>query len=190
MTTEELAELKDLARANHYKIHGDPVTADCILAFSFGYIQSGEKILPGKSNIQIAEYIQHQLPSIPLIAQFEIADALQSRAVELVIREHRTPGKYLGSGEIAAQAFEYMKSKGWKSAVIVTHPALEARNDYACTALGITTIAPAGLDTIEYDEESSQPWTRTPTEWWAREEGIIDTCHKNEWLKKPISSSE
>lgn len=185
MTTEELVELKKLAQTNQYMVHGNPKTADCILTFSFGYIRTGEKILPGKSNAQIAEFIEGKLPNIPLIAQFEIADALRTRTAELVISKHRTPGKYLDSGEVAGQAFVYMKTKGWESAIIVTHPALVARNDYACTAIGIETIAPSGLERIEYDSASAQEWTRDAASWWGREEAVIDLCFQNGWIAKP-----
>ena len=182
---DELTELKELARTNTYHVHGDPKSADCILAFSFGYIKQNEKNLPGKSNQQIATFIELNLPNIPLIAQFEVADALKATKPVLRITAHRIPGKYLDSGEVAAQAHEFMKLHRWDRAFIVTHPALEARNDYICTALGMETIAPSGLDSIEFDNNSEQEWTRDAQSWWAREQGIIDLCYQNDWLKKP-----
>lgn len=187
MNTTELTELKNFARRNSYHVHGDPHKADCVIAFSFGFIQQEKKILPGKSNVQLARFIEQRFPGMPLIAQSEIADALQKSTAVLTITSHRTPGKYLDSGEVAAQAVEYMKTKGWTQAIIITHPALEARNDYVCVAIGMETIAPSGLDTIEYDELSAQLWTRNAKAWWTREEGVIDLCNQNGWLKKPSS---
>jgi len=74
-----------------------------------------------------------------------------------------------------------MKKRGWKSAVIITHPAMEARNDALCTRLEIITIAPRGLE-IQYDPESVQPWTRNQSAWWERESEVIDKCLEEGWL--------
>jgi len=189
MEQKELEELKKLARANKYVPHGNPANADCILGFSFGYRKINNRIVPGTSNEQLARFIETQLPSLPLILQFEISDALTTAKPDLVIREHRKKGSYLDSGEIAAQAFIYMKAKNWTTAVIVTHSAMEARNDYLCTASGITTIAPKGLGEIAYDEYSEQPWTRDTESWWKREEKVIEVCFKNGWIKKPSGLS-
>ncbi len=185
MTEAELIELKKLARSNTYHAHGDPQTADCVIAFSFGYVQQGEKVLPGKSNQQLASFIEERFSTIPVIAQFEIGTALQKISATYAITTHYIPGKYLDSGEVARQAHEYMVAHSWQRAIIVTHPALEARNDYACSSIGIVTIAPLGLETIEYDIFSAQSWTRNAKDWWTREEGVIDLCYKNDWLRLP-----
>lgn len=182
MNITEITQLKQHAQHNTYIPHGDIATVDCVLGFSFGYIETSQGAKPGKSNEQLARYIELTFPNTPLILQHEIDDALQHCAAELVIREHRTKGEYLGSPEIAQQARLFMHQQGWKTAAIVTHPAMEARNDALCRKLGIITVAPPGLETIEYDLQSAQPWTRDKARWWAREDGVIDRGINEGWL--------
>ncbi|HSH31375.1 MAG TPA: hypothetical protein VK963_01775 [Candidatus Saccharimonadales bacterium] len=102
-----------------------------------------------------------------------------------IIREHRSKGEYLDSREIAGQALEIMKDNDWRSAVIVAHPYMMARNDYLCAALGIKTIARAGLENIVFDSESAQVWIRNAEAWWEREESVIDFCYAQGWLAVP-----
>ena len=185
MTLYEFEELKKLDKENDYRAHGDVRDADFILAFSFGCRIKNGKIAPGISNEQLADFIEKELPDIPVIAQFEIAETFKARQPALAIREHREKGKYLGSDEVLNQALDYIRDKGWKKAIIVTHPAMEARNDYACTAFGLSTIAPPGLEKIAYDPQSEQEWTRNPESWWKREESVLDYAFKQGWLEKP-----
>ncbi len=154
MNQHDFLELKELDRTNKYIVHGDVKDADCILGFSFGYRKNDHGLLPGLANDKLAQFIENTLSPLPLILQFEIADVLSTLKPELVIREHREKGQYLDSREVALQALEYMKVKNWTTAIIVTHSALEARNDYLCTALGIKTIAPLGLEEIPYESQS------------------------------------
>ena len=182
MTNPELLDLKHQAQNNTYTTHGDISEADCVLGFSFGYVDDNGKILPGKSNEQLAQYIDDTFPNKPLILQFEIADAIQKQEPALVIRESRTKGEYLNSIEIAEQALIFMIKNGWKKAAIVTHPAMEARNDAICKELGMITILPPGLDSIEYDVNSVQSWTRDKESWWKREEQVIDKCYEEGWI--------
>jgi len=182
MNKEKVITLKQQAKENEYIPHGDVSKADCVIGFSFGYRQEKERIIPGKTNEQLARFIENNFSSLPLILQFEINDALQERVTDLIIKESRQKGEYLNSREIALQALEFMEVKRWKSAVIVTHPAMEARNDAICRKLGMMTILPSGLEAIEYDMESAQPWTRNRISWWEREESVIDTCIKYDWI--------
>lgn len=182
MNKADIEILREQAQTNVYMAHGDVSKADCILGFSFGYIDNNGKILPGKSNVQLASFIEHRLPPLPLIVQFEIADALEAVDPILTIREHRQAGEYLNSREIAEQALVFMQSHDWQTAIIVTHPAMEARNDAICKKLGILTVLPTGLASIEYDVKSAQPWTQDANSWWKREDKVIDTCRERNWL--------
>jgi hypothetical protein len=134
MNSKELNLLKRQDKANIYTPHGDVSTADCVIGFSFGYIGEEKYEKPGKSNDQLAAFIEKKFPNTPLILQYEIDDALASHTAALVIREARQNGEYLNSREIAEQALIIMKEHGWKTAIIVTHPAMEARNDALCSS--------------------------------------------------------
>jgi hypothetical protein len=59
---------------------------------------------------------------------------------------------------------------------------MEARNDAICKALGIIAVTPAGLEEVEYDQNSAQPWTRDMGSWCTREDKAIDLCVTNGWL--------
>lgn len=182
MNTTEIALLTKQDKANFYTIHGDISKAECVIGFSFGYIGQDKYEKPGKSNEQLAAFIEKYFPATPLILQFEIDDALKSLTSALVIREARQKGEYLNSREIAEQSLIFMNKHGWKTAAVVTHPAMEARNDAVCKKLGIITITPSGLEAIEYDSNSAQSWTRDPVSWWEREEGVLEIGMKNNWL--------
>lgn len=182
MNSDDVAFLKQQTEANTYVVHGNVKDADCVIGFSFGYVDAAGEVKPGKSNEQLAAYIERQFPKVPLIAQFEINKALTTFKPALVISESRKKGEYLDSREIAEQALIFMQARGWPKAIIVTHPAMEARNDALCRKLGIITITTPGLEAIEYDENSAQPWTRDKDAWWQREAGIIDLCVQKGWL--------
>ncbi len=182
MNKAKLEKLENHARENAYLVHGDISRADCAIGFSFGYLDSEQGILPGKSNEQLAAFIEKNLSNTPLILQFEINDALKSAKANLVIKESRVKGEYLNSKEIGEQALIFMKKNGWCKAVIVTHPAMEARNDAICSKLGIETITPPGLEAIEYDPNSAQPWTRDRNSWWQREQLVIKKCYEENWI--------
>lgn len=175
-------ELRAHAKENTYAVHGDIQDVDCVLGFSFGYIDTESGIRPGKSNQQLAEYINATYPTTPLILQFEINDALTSRTAEYVIHESRQPGQYLDSREIALQALEIMKNRKWNTVAVVTHPAMMARNDALCTKLGMNTVALSGLEHIDYDVDSAQPWTRDKISWWQREEKVLEIGAENGWI--------
>lgn len=185
MTKKELEELKQLIRDNKYLVHGDPENADCVIGFSFGYRLDNEKIIPGKSNEQIAKLIKNKFPDKKLILQFEIADALLKK-VEYVI-EKDPNNNYLSSLDVIKKAKKIMDKNEFKKAIVVTHPGLESRNDYMCTAYGIETVAPEGLEAIEFDQRSEQFWTRN-LEAWAKKEVLdtIDDKFNKGLLEKPL----
>ncbi len=182
MDEGKLELLREHAKNNSYVPHGNIENLDCVIGFSFGYREDKGSIIPGKTNEQLARFIENTFLRTPLILQFEINDALQHRVADLVISKSRQKGEYLNSREIALQAFEFMNEKGWKSAAIVTHPAMVARNDAICHKIGIETLLPIGLDVIEYDMESVQPWTCNKDAWWEREEIVTNICLENNWI--------
>lgn len=182
MNSPDLAILREQAKLNTYTVHGNVDDADCVIGFSFGYLGVDAYEQPGKSNRQLAAFIEEHLSALPLIVQFEINDALKAAPATHVISKSRQEGEYLNSREIAEQAFILMQKHGWHNAVIVTHPAMEARNDALCSKLGMITITPPGLESIEYDPDSAQPWTRDKESWWKREQGVIQICLDNDWI--------
>lgn len=177
-----IEQLLHHAKENTYITHGNIADVDCVLGFSFGYVDADPVSQPGKSNEQLAEYISATYPTAPLILQREINDALLDRAADYVIRESRQPGQYLDSREIALQALEIMMNQKWNTAAIVTHPAMMARNDALCRKLGIQTVTLTGLEYIEYDPNSAQPWTRDEDAWWQREQKVIQIGAENDWI--------
>ncbi len=72
MTEPEIDALNRYAKTNTYVAHGDVKAADCVIGFSFGYRDKENGISPGKSNEQLAAFIESSLPESPLILQFEI----------------------------------------------------------------------------------------------------------------------
>lgn len=179
----DIGELKKQASTGKYLVHGDVSEADCVLGFSFGFVKRGDKVLPGKSNQQIADFATGHFSSLPMIMQSEIADAL-SKEVRHVYRveKHKVEGKYLHSREIAVQALNIMKQNGWKKAVILAHSYHLPRVDACCQKTRIDTIAPEGLEIIDFDEFSEQKWTRSAKEWSARESKTINIFAARNWI--------
>jgi hypothetical protein len=115
----EITKLKEQAKANIYVPRGIVGSIDCVIGFSFGYLDTADGIKPGKSNQQLADFIEAKFPDAPLLLQFEINDTLRRRDSDLIIRESHTKGGYLNSREVAEQAFEYMQKRGWETAAIL-----------------------------------------------------------------------
>ena len=166
--------IEDLITAacdGNYVSHGNLDEADCIIAFGFGYRLEDNKIEPGLSNTDLANFIVNLNLSIPLITQFEIKMALPENRQEGIfsITKHRIEGEYLNSLEVAEQAKIIMKDHDWEKALIVAHPHHIPRVDAICRKLGIITIVPRGLEAVRFDPESEQSWTRSQENWCAKE---------------------
>src|SRR3989344_3252611 len=182
MKEKVLISLNDITQqaiSGHYDAHGGIGDGHCVIAFSFGYRKMADGIEPGISNQDLAKFIEVNIKNKPLILQFEIADALRGNYDIYRIEKHRRSGEYLGTDEGAKQAFDIMKSKNWKTAIIVAHPHHIPRVDAVCRMLGIETIVPKGLEKIRFDPESDQEWTKNKEAWAIRERLAIKFYSEN-----------
>jgi len=178
----KVEDLIERERTGAYEVHGDSNDAQCVIAFSFGYGNDAGKNVPGVSNLDMAEFIKDNYPNLPKIMQFEIADALEQTGEVLRIEKHREAGIYLNSLEVARQAKEIMDKKKWESAIIIAHPNHVPRVDAICKKIGIKTITPKGLNSIRFDPESEQEWTRSKELWIEKEIKSINWHAENGWI--------
>ena len=164
----KIDDLIHRASTGDYEVHGNELDGGCVIGFSFGFRKDGNKIIPGLSNKQLALCIKERFARLQKILQFEIADALgDSTAIR--IEKHRTPSAYLNTREVAEQALVIMKERGYKKPIIVAHPFHMPRTDAICQKLGMQTIAPHGLESVQFDQKSEQPWTRDQASWISKE---------------------
>lgn len=183
MQQAPLGELKSRAISGNYLQHGSISGSDCVVAFAFGYRKVGNAIVPGLSNQQMANYLNERYFRLPKIAQFEVADALSNTSQSVYrIEQHRQPGLYLETREVAEQAKQIMDLHGWKKAVIVAHPYHMPRADAVCQKLGIQTVAPSGLGVIGFDPDAAQEWTRDAASYSAHEVIAIDQHAGLGWI--------
>jgi hypothetical protein len=160
------------AWSGRYTPRGDPRQADCILGFAFGRLGGESKVRPGLSNEQLATIARKHFPCLPAILQWEVADAYPPGGpgpLILRIDQHRQPGRYLDTRELAEQARFLMAQRGWKRAVLLAQGHHVPRALRVCRRLGIDTVLPEGLERIAFCPGSSQPWTRSAGAWYRRE---------------------
>lgn len=171
-----------------FPTRGNPVVADCVIGFSFGYrgkhpldqslikqtatgFQGEKGVKPGLSNQDLASVALRCFPRLPKILQFEIADAYKESAADtdekpIRIEHHRRPHRYLDTLEVAQQAQDIMKQHSWKKAVILAHPNHMPRVVAVCQKLGIDCIVTRDtVGAVEFDLLSSQKWTRSLERW-------------------------
>ena len=146
--------------------------AQVIIAPAFGAGEMGD---PGLANLFLGDIVGEISikENLPIIAQIEVANALNALPVPLklieVIKEHRIKGKYLDTYEVLSQAKEIMEKKGWNIAILVAHPAHLPRCKKVLEKMGVKVIIPEGLEKIPFDSFSTQWWTRNKFAWWIRE---------------------
>jgi len=180
---QNIQDLIERATNGNYEVHGEPKYAECLIGFSFGYKKLGDKILPGLSNTDLAEFISNNYSSLPKILQFEIADALTDCTGFMHrIEKHRETGTYLNTLEVAIQAKEIMDKHQWGTALLIAHPYHMPRVDAVCQKLGIKTIVPPGLESVKFDTESEQEWTRDQAGWTQKEPKSITWYADKDWL--------
>ena len=153
---------------------GEIKDADVIIAQSFGFRFDGTKLSPGLSNEEIARRVWGAALEykLPMILQWEVADALPTRLKESVlevVRKHRTEGEYLDTEEVLFQTKKIMDENNWKKAVIYAHPLHIWRVKKQAEKVGIEVIIPQWLDSIPFDPKSEQWWTRNKFVWKLRE---------------------
>jgi hypothetical protein len=96
--TAPLASLLWQTWSGDYAVKGEVAEADCVIGFAFGGVRDGPVLRPGESNAELADFARRHLAHLPLILQWEVADAYgtPSRDRPLFrIDRHRRPGKYL-----------------------------------------------------------------------------------------------
>jgi hypothetical protein len=170
----DIKELTNQAITGNYETHGKISDGNCVIGFSFGFQQEGELIHPGLSNQDIAKFITDTFSNKPLILQFEIMDALKANGQNIFrISKHREAEKYLDTSEVAKQAQIIMANNLWDKAIIVAHPFHMPRVYAVCKKVGLDTIVPSGLESIRFDPNSAQEWTRNKDAWANRESEAI-----------------
>jgi hypothetical protein len=167
------------AKSGNYTAHDNDLQPDCVIALAFGFQKIGGLIQPGLSNKDLAAFIYQRYRQLPMILQFEIADAMPPVRVDIYrIDKHRRPNTYLDTREVVEQAKKIMDENDWTRAVIVGHPNHMPRIDAVCQKLGISTIVPVGLSSIRFDLESEQEWTRSAALMAIHEEKAINSYDK------------
>ncbi len=176
------------AWTGQYQTKGSIKNADCVIGLSFGYRGKRKHITPGLSNQDLANVAIHHLSDLPMIFQFEIADAYKNAGGKnagsiIRITKHRQPYKYLDTREVLAQAKEVMDKHGWKTAVLLAHPYHMPRVQMACDRLGIswvTTVDERGA--VEFDPQSTQKWTRSVDQWRGYEPLAMTFYRMKGWI--------
>jgi hypothetical protein len=171
------------AVTGEYSKHGDIAEVDCVIGFSFGYRVEKGQAAPGLSNEGLAKIVERSFTTVPLILQWEIADALANPPVALWrIQSHRERSRYLDTREVACQAREIMKTEAFKTAAVLAHPNHVGRADAVCQKLGISTVVSDGLQGARFDPKSAQPWTRQQPAWSLRETIAIAYYRSFGWI--------
>ena len=133
-----------------------------IIALSFGQGSGGS---PGLSNEALARVVSKLAKkyNVPVIAQWEIADCipdLSESQQNLIVREHRQSGQYLDTYEVLNQAKFHCDRLGFKKALVVAHPDHAPRCAAVAKKLGFE-VAVADTQSVPYDPDSTQEWTRS-----------------------------
>jgi len=146
---------------------GDLRKAQVIVAQSFG-CRENEPGISNETMARLAWKIRQKL-HLSMILQWEIAEALPEKSRDLwIIERHREEGKYLDTYEVLDQAKEIIKEQGWRTAVLIAHPWQIWRAMAVFKKMGIKIIIP-NLDSIPFNPESTQWWTRNMFLWILRE---------------------
>jgi cytosine/adenosine deaminase-related metal-dependent hydrolase len=131
----------------------------------------------------MVRFIDDRHLSLPFILQWEIASALSgSSSPTWSIDRHASHGLYLDTREVARQAWEIMRAQGYTTALLVAHPHHVARADAVCETLGMRTVVPDGLTSIDFDPDSAQRWTRSQPKWSVRETLAIAYYETVGWI--------
>lgn len=156
-------------------------TADAVLGQAFGL----RGILdPGESNRALAAVALelHRSHGLPLILQWEIADAMPMNTLVVAkVEGHRVSGQYLDTREVLLQAHSACRRNGWNRVVIVAHPHHMWRVVRMVEKLGLTPIIP-DVRSVPYDSKSMQWWTRTVYFWVPREIATRLYCFMRGWI--------
>ena len=151
----------------------------CIIALSFG----DGSYKHGAANKAIAEYtvdLSLAYEKLPIIAQWELAENIATDPYFKKLIVHTVSpdnsGEYVTTRNVLRKAKKIMQQEGYEAAILVAHPAHMPRVKYTATGFmqeGIVVYTPP-MHRIKpvkkiWDKDSTQPWTRSPGEFWRRE---------------------
>jgi hypothetical protein len=149
-------------------------------------------IVPGLSNVSLAGVVHHRFtnrfPGVPVIAEYEVADALIGVFGEKVDYRVGEPHTFVGTHELCRQAARYITEQGLLghgSVALVAHPYHMPRADamlQACLPEGEETAIPGGIVNVPWDRESSHFQTRGAASWILREEVVMRVAASRGWL--------
>ncbi|HUS26299.1 MAG TPA: hypothetical protein VMY99_03060 [Nevskiaceae bacterium] len=184
-----LGRLIARAGSGNYKVHGSKESVGCVVVPAFGQRQEGDRKVPGESNQALARLTRQLFPGVPVIAQWEVDDALREQndgaGAPYRIEEHAKPGAYLDTREVVRQAAEMITTGGLDGHVgVLAHPHHMPRADASMGAVlfdGRSTVAVPGVE-VPWDEQSSQRQTRSPKDWGTREAVAIGMYAARGWI--------
>ncbi len=135
-----------------------------LVAFSFGL----GAVEPNPCNVRLAQAVQRivseESEPVVVVAQWEIALALNSLPLDYVVKRHRREGAYLDSNEVMAQAAGIFRRHGVTEVIPVANPFLRLAST-KCRAFvrkeGFTPLD-RKVGWIGFYPESLQWWTRGP----------------------------
>lgn len=130
-----------------------------LIAYSFGSERcETNRRLAG----EVERLVFRERDRLVVVAQQEIDQALRVIAPDLIISEHREPGKYLDSREVTAQASEFFRFIGITEVIPVANPFLHR---VYCEMLiwkeGFTPVR-RRIGWVGFCKTSTQWWTRGP----------------------------
>lgn len=161
------------AATGRYRTEGELEDADCILAFSFGYQVKDDKVLPGPPNEALAKYITELEIDVPIIAQFEIDDALGKIAQKRIETDWLSdPENYLDSHQVLLKAVEFMAVHHLKRPLLVAQRHHMPRTQALVRRHGLKPIVLEGLPDT-WDHDNKQSWIHGHAQWMLREESAI-----------------
>jgi len=133
-----------------------------IVAFSFG-LRENE---PNPCNVRLAEEViraAHEVGSqVCIVAQWEIARALQEWGLVADVVVDPVPGKYLGSADVAMRAKEAFQSAGVQECVVIAQPFLHLSRCKRLMEMAGFRPRDMAIGRIGFDSQSTQWWTRGP----------------------------
>lgn len=156
---------------------GDMADAEALVVFAFG---AGIGRRAGRTNAQLA-VAAAEWPDLPVLAQSEVAAALSRRGrmvvdIESDLRERRGlgPTTYVDTSMIAEATASMIRAAGWSRVAVLSHPAHTGRCAASLERLGLTPIVPdLRGQSIDFDPESAQWWTRSRVGWLLRESLVL-----------------
>ena len=165
-----------------YRAHAQENDADCIVAFAFGFRRdAAQAIQPGPINNYLASVVERVRGAMPVIAQFEVDDALKSLGASPTFARIGPARLFLDTRAVAERSVEVMRMAGLRSALVVAQPFHMPRAEATLLALGVETVVTVGIEPC-WDPASCQPWTRNAHFWRAREVGAIAMYASRGWL--------